>query len=493
MKNKSEKVSALPRVQVFKGKVSFANRTGVYVLLVWTLLIGFFFFYEIKQDREVTQKLAKKEVKTALKKDMSVRSWAASHGGVYVLENERTPANPNLSHVPERDLITPSGKRLTLMNAAYVMRQIQSEHSELYGLRGRLVSMTPLNPMNKANGWEQKALKSFERGKKEFLSSWEENGIPYIGHMLPLVTEKVCLNCHSDQGLQEGDVQGGIGVSLNMEPYVDLERERILQHLWVHGTIWSLGFFGIIFAMKRAQSQTQKQVQAEMALKESQKLAAIGQLSAGVSHEVLNPLNIISIQNQILEKNNRENEKLQTFCHKVNHEIERIKKIMNALLVFSRKSEPKFKKGFLNDDIEKVLELIEEEYKLDNIRITRNRCIEPTQVSYDPDKIRQVLLNLLQNAKYAMPNGGTISLGCSEINRDGKKYMQLKISDTGTGMSEEVRQRVFDPFFTTKPEGEGTGMGLSVIHGIVEEHDGEITIESQEGQGTTFFIVLPAS
>jgi len=219
----------------------------------------------------------------------------------------------------------------------------------------------------------------------------------------------------------------------------------------------------------------------------SHKLASVGELAAGVSHEVLNPANIISVQTQMLQRKTKDNPLIQEHCTKVIHEIGRITKIVGGLLVFAREGGTKIEKGFLKDDIEKVLVLVEEEYKLDNIEIIRKWCDKPVEVLYDSDKMRQVFLNLLHNAKYAMPKGGTITVSCFAV----KNFHQFTFSDTGTGMSEEIRLKIFDPFFTTKPEGEGTGMGLSVVYGIIEEHNGEIKVESEEGKGTTFIISLP--
>ncbi len=225
----------------------------------------------------------------------------------------------------------------------------------------------------------------------------------------------------------------------------------------------------------------------------SQKLAGVGELAAGVSHEVLNPVNIISVHTQMLQKKTKDDPKIQNFCNKVRHEIDRIQKIMSSLLTFSRSGDSELQSGNLRDSIESVLALVEAEYKLDNIKIVRDWCDSLVEISYDPDKIRQVYLNLLHNAKHAMPDGGTITVGCASANNGGKDYHQFTFSDTGTGMSEEVRLKIFEPFFTTKPEGEGTGMGLSVIHGIIEEHGGKIRVESEEGKGTTFTISLPVA
>ena len=223
----------------------------------------------------------------------------------------------------------------------------------------------------------------------------------------------------------------------------------------------------------------------------SQKLAGVGELAAGVSHEVLNPVNIISVHTQMLQRKNKDDSNIQHFCEKIRHEIGRIQKIMSSLLAFSRKSIVETKKGHLRDAIEATIVLVEEEYKLDNIKIVRDWCDTVVDISYDPDKIRQVYLNLIHNAKHALPDGGTITVGCRAVKDADKSFHQFTFSDTGTGMTEEVKLKIFEPFFTTKPEGEGTGMGLSVIHGIIQEHGGKIRVESEEGKGTTFIISLP--
>ena len=231
---------------------------------------------------------------------------------------------------------------------------------------------------------------------------------------------------------------------------------------------------------------------AERQLITAEKLAGIGQLAAGVSHEILNPVNIISVHNQMLKKKTPDDPKLQEFCSKVNFEVDRIKKIVNSLLAFSRTPNEDIQKGFVREEIEKVLTLVEQEYKSDNIEIVREWCDKRVELLYDPDMIRQVFLNLVNNAKYAMPKGGTITVGCRTIEKNNKDYLQLLFSDTGTGMNKKEIAKIFDPFFTTKPEGVGTGMGLSVVHGIITDNGGDIEVESEEGKGTTFKINLPA-
>jgi len=269
-------------------------------------------------------------------------------------------------------------------------------------------------------------------------------------------------------------------------------------HVWVNSTVSKFAFFekGVpvyLFMVENVQERKEAEARIEQAQKQlliSQKLASIGELSAGVSHEVLNPLNIISLQTQMLQRKSTDDANLQSFCDKVIHEVKRIQKITGSLLEFSRSSSPEFKNGCIQFAVDETLDLVEEGYKLENIKIVRNWCDENVEVVHDPDKIRQVFLNLLQNAKHAMPHGGTITVGCEIINKPGKRFQKITFGDTGKGMSEEVRQKIFEPFFTTKAQGDGTGLGLSVVHGIIQEHGGKIRVESQEGKGTTFVMTF---
>ena len=265
--------------------------------------------------------------------------------------------------------------------------------------------------------------------------------------------------------------------------HIDLTLTQMEQR----GELLAIGLVRDISDRKEAEGKMesiQKQVVA------SQKLAAIGELAAGVSHEVLNPLNIISVHTQLLQRRTKDNAETKEFCTKVRHEIDRIQKIMSSLLEFSRKGSPQLEKGNLVEEINKTIDLVEEEYKLDNIEFVRNWCGEHGELLYDSDKMRQVFLNLIHNAKHAMPEGGTITIGCGTTEKANKNFHQFVISDTGSGMREEVMLKIFEPFFTTKPEGQGTGMGLPVVHGIIQEHGGEISVESEEGKGTTVIVNL---
>jgi nitrogen fixation negative regulator NifL len=263
-----------------------------------------------------------------------------------------------------------------------------------------------------------------------------------------------------------------------------------LGQIRLDGSIRYLAFARDITSRKEVEAQLRV---AEAQMITSEKLAGIGQLAAGVSHEVLNPVNIISVHTQMLQRKKKEDQELQVFCTKVRHEIDRIQKIMGTLLNFSRKSNSAFEKIQPVEIINDVISLVEQDFSLDNITISKNYSNE-TESSFtlgDKDKLRQVFLNLINNSKYSMKDGGVLTLNSNSIEKNDREYIRLTFSDTGKGINKEILNRIFEPFFSTKPEGQGTGLGLSVAHRIIEDHKGFIDVESTEGKGTSFFIDLP--
>ena len=467
----------------------------------WTLVIVASLAWTIKFQNDHTREMSQKEANIAFARDLTIRVWAAGHGGIYVPANEQTPPNPYLAHIPERDITTPSGKKLTLMNPAYMVRQLMNANlKNNYGPQGHLTSLRPINPINVPDDWERNALLKFENGAKEVFEFTEDDSGAYLRLMRPLLVKKPCLKCHGQQGYKMGDIRGGVGVKVDMQPYLQNREQAIRTYSIFHCTIWFIGIVGISLGIREAKRRIQDQHKADEKLRVAQKqlifaekLAGIGEMAAGVSHEILNPLNIISVHTQMLQRNTKNETGIQNFCNKVKHETERINTIVNSLLEFSRSKKTEFVRGHLKNEIEKTISLVEKKYKLDNIEIIMDWCDTPPEISYDPDKISQVYWNLFRNAKYAMPQGGTITVGCKGPKRTDNKFHQFIFSDTGAGMSEDVKSKIFDPFYTTKPVNQGTGMGLSVVHGIIEEHGGTISVESAEGKGTTFIIELPVA
>ncbi len=214
---------------------------------VWTLFLSGLSFNAISGVRQITQELAISEIRAYRNKDRAFRTWGASHGGVYVPMDERTPANPYLAHIPERDLVTPSGRELTLMNPAYMMRQVGEDFSSLYGVVARMTSLKPLRPENAPDAWERQSLEEFARTRlSEKIEFTQIGGVPHLRLIQAVMVAPDCLRCHGHQGYKEGDIRGGISVSLSMANALALEKRQILSNLLGAGLVWGIGMAGML-------------------------------------------------------------------------------------------------------------------------------------------------------------------------------------------------------------------------------------------------------
>ncbi|MEW8028102.1 MAG: EAL domain-containing protein [Candidatus Thiodiazotropha sp.] len=218
----------------------------------WTLLVLLLLLWSLSNEDAEMLELARQEAIDNFNKDQAFRVWATAHGGVYVPVTERTQPSPHLSHIPERDLVTPSGRQLTLMNPAYMLRQMMGEYADLYGVKGRITSLMPLNPDNAPDEWERAALKSFERGEKEQFELTDINGEPYLRLIRPMVTKEGCLKCHGHQGYQVGEVRGGVGISVPMKHYFSSADGQKLEIKAGLGLIWLAGVGAIWFYGRRS-------------------------------------------------------------------------------------------------------------------------------------------------------------------------------------------------------------------------------------------------
>ncbi|MCG7900191.1 MAG: EAL domain-containing protein [Candidatus Thiodiazotropha weberae] len=222
------------------------------VFFGWTLMVLLLLLWSLnKEDAEMLE-LARQEAIDNFNKDQAFRVWATTHGGVYVPVTERTQPSPLLNHIPERDLVTPSGRQLTLMNPAYMLRQMMDDYADLYGVRGRITSIKPLNPDNAPDDWERAALESFSRGEKEQFELTDIDGEPYLRLIRPMQTQAGCLKCHHNQGYKVGDVRGGVGISVPMRDYLAtaaVQKREISMGL---GLIWLAGLSAIGFYAKRS-------------------------------------------------------------------------------------------------------------------------------------------------------------------------------------------------------------------------------------------------
>lgn len=240
--------------------------TVIAVFAFWTIgFVGLLSWTISSAERHVTE-YAQMEAKANFNKDIAFRNWATERGGVYVPVSESTPPNPYLSHIPERDIVTSEGQLLTLMNPAYMLRQTMAEFSELYGIKGRITSLKPLNPGNTPDEWERKVLEMFDGGVKEFSEFTSIEGKPYLRYMQAFITREGCLKCHKHQGYQVGNVRGGVGVSVPIEPYLKVKDETIYMAAFSYGIIWLIGVLGIGFGYFHVKRRIRHQYAVEQAL-----------------------------------------------------------------------------------------------------------------------------------------------------------------------------------------------------------------------------------
>jgi len=225
-------------------------------------------------------------------------------------------------------------------------------------------------------------------------------------------------------------------------------------------------------------------------LRRAEKLAAVGELVAGVAHELNNPLTGISTFAQLLLEEKLEGEQAES-VQLIKREADRAIGVIRDLLLFARKTEPRDVPVDINTIVQHTIRLRSYASRSSGIEVHTHLDPSNPQVRGDDQKLQQVLLNLLVNAEYAMQDVHVRHL--SIMTRKDRGKVHIVISDTGQGMSEDTKQRIFEPFFTTKPAGVGTGLGLSVSYGIVQGHNGTIAVDSTPNVGTTFTVTLPVS
>jgi PAS domain S-box-containing protein len=251
-----------------------------------------------------------------------------------------------------------------------------------------------------------------------------------------------------------------------------------------------IGTFFDITDRKKAKETLKKQ---NKQLMKARKLASLGVLTAGVAHELNNPLNNISTSIQILleELEDDNIEYKQNLLLEAESQVERAKNIIKALLEFSHEKSLSFKRVQLKNLIKNSINLIKEEIP-NEISINMN-VPENIEANLDPKRVQQVLINLMLNGIQAMMEGGVLTIKAWERIEDDTKMLYFQVQDTGHGISKQDVKKIFDPFFTTRDVGQGSGLGLSISHSIIEQHGGRIEVEGVSEKGSKFTVILPSN
>ena len=252
------------------GGMKFLNRMLLLGAAVWTLLICGMLALHLFDAKRNLEYLAHESASENIQKDVLYRLWSAEHGGVYVPVTEKTPPNPYLKNVPERDITTPSGRKLTLINPAYMTRQVHELVRSRGGVAGHLTSLRPIRPENRADEWEKKALIAIESGRKEFGEIVTINGDSQYRLMVPLFVQEPCLKCHASQGYKLGDLRGGISAAVRMKDFDDISKAHLASESRNFAGIWLLGVLGMLSAMPYIRKRIDEREKAVLWLEKSE-------------------------------------------------------------------------------------------------------------------------------------------------------------------------------------------------------------------------------
>ena len=277
---------------------------------------------------------------------------------------------------------------------------------------------------------------------------------------------------------------------------IDLKGEDELSEL-------GQAFNQMAIDLKGAQEQLIREgeikLELERSLRQSEKLATIGQLASGLAHEVGTPLNIIAGRADLTMRKLGENNEAKKNLSIIIEQTERIAKIIQQLLGFVRKKKPEQRALNLGPLLESTLDFLDQQIQKQKVKVVKELRDHLPAVIGDPDQLQQVFLNLILNAIQSMPKGGELRLIASPqwISKEGleegqRQYAEIRVEDTGTGIRKEVIENIFNPFFTTKEKEKGTGLGLTVSQGIIQDHEGWVEVNSEEGKGSVFKVYLPA-
>jgi two-component system NtrC family sensor kinase len=243
---------------------------------------------------------------------------------------------------------------------------------------------------------------------------------------------------------------------------------------------------------KKVEEKTEAIQRAHSQLIQSEKLASLGRMAAGVAHEINSPLTGIVTFGHLLQKKfepgTQEREDIDLIIDQAN----RCSNIIKGLLGFARASSAEKKSSNINDIINGSLNIVKNKADFFNIKIVTDFHEPIPLVKADPSQLQQVFLNMIINAADAIEEKGTITLTTRVVKEEGNDMVEIECRDTGPGIKDEDLEKLFEPFFTTKPVGKGTGLGLAVSHGIVQEHGGRVLVRTKPGEGTSFIIMLPA-
>jgi len=466
-------------------------------VMIWTVALVGSAIWNIRGVNEGLIEDARLQALVAFEKDIHYRRWNADHGGVYVKVSPIAEPNPYLAGIAERDKRTLEGDSLTMINPAFMTRQLHEIELLDSGIRGHITSLNPIRPENKADDWEVAALKQFEKGKQEITSVEYIGDTEYFRFMRPLITEQTCLPCHHQQGYQEGDVRGGISISIPLQPLRASANKGIYRISLAHFYIWLTGSIGAVLSILRIRVATHKKYEADrqLELSERQYRALAKELKESndvqellldiITHDLRNPAGVIQSISVILKKEIPENEMIElirTSSIRLIEVMENAKALAQASGGEQLETQVYSLTTIINDVAKGFSRQFQEAKMILQVDITSELLVVVHPI------ISEVFVNYLSNViKY----GGNTEYVIIDAEEDANS-ITIRVRDQGDTIPEADRQKIFNRSVQLSTgEKRGRGLGLSIVRRIAEALGGEVWVEPNLPSGNSFCLRLP--
>lgn len=481
--------------RIFFEKKLLKMKKSLWVLLmvIWTLFIILSFLWNYFLLISNNDKLVLNRAKSIFEQIVVTRSWNSSHGGVYVPVNKKT--QPNIYLIDSlRDIVTTEGMQLTKINPAYMTRQISEINANNTNLQFKITSLNPIRPYNKADSWENEALKTFEEGIPEVLELVNKDSIKVYRYMAPLFTENSCLKCHAKQGYKVGQVRGGISVSFPATIYLKGINKQLFSLAIIHLFLLLGGIAGLASYYKISKkylTETEKRnIELEQINATKNKLFTI------IAHDLRNPFNsILGFAEMLMNdyESFSDSQRLEIIAL-IDKSSKNTFELLENLLIWSKIQIEKIEITQKNFQLK---ELISEAIKA-YVHVAEKKAIsldidipENIYVLVDDFTIKITIANLFSNAIKFTPINGKIKI-CSTTQND---FVEVSIADTGVGIGEHNIASLFNSTLNISTSGtsneKGTGLGLIICREFVEKNGGRIWVTSKIGSGTTFYFTIP--
>lgn len=471
------------------GKSKILFFPGV-ILLLWTGLIVALFSWFVVGEQAHIDEIALRQARAFFSQVVTARQWNSRHGGVYVEVKEGVRPNPYLEGT-DRDIVTVDGKTFTKINPAYMTRQLSEIMATSSGVSFHITSLKPKRAANAADNWEKKALLSFKKGEVERFDYLDKgtNRATYR-YMAPLYATSSCTQCHSGADAAEGNIRGGISVSIEANPLLllaDANLDRMGLVFLVVGLIGFVGFgySAVQIIRKRDEAETASRIKS--------------MFLANMSHDMRTPLTGIIGMAELMRMKPKQEEQ-EEYASLLQLSASNLLEIVNDITDFSRIESGRME---LKEKSFSVHELLRQ--SLDMVRFSCSRKeleLEsivgddvPERLIGDEFRIRQMLGNLLGNSvKFTQKGSVTVRISSQGI-ENGVCTLRFSVTDTGIGIEPSLLASIFDSFSQGEAALEdgrmGTGLGLSITRQLASMMHGRIWVKSKKGYGSTFTFELP--